>query len=46
MHRLTDGKISELEKITKMNLKECLTWMSYETDLNESTKVKKNYDTK
>ena len=26
-------------KITKLNLLECLTWLSYETDLNLSNKV-------
>ena len=39
MYRLTNGKIENLEKITKLDLLECLTWLSYETDLNETTKV-------
>jgi len=39
MYRLTDGKIVNLEKITKLDLLECLTWLSYETDLNETNKV-------
>ena len=39
MYRLTDGKIVNLERITKLDLLECLTWLSYETDLNETNKV-------
>ena len=46
MYRLTNGEIINLERITKLNLKECLTWLSYETDLNETKKVTKNYDSK
>ena len=42
MHRLCREDISKLESITKLNLLECLTWLSYETDLNESNKVKRN----
>ena len=37
-----DEDISKLEIITKLNLLECLTWLSYETDLNEKTKVQRN----
>ena len=39
MHRLADGKIINLDNITNLNLRTCLTWLSYETDLNETTKV-------
>ena len=40
MHRLCNQDISKLESITKLNLLECLTWLSYETDLNLSKQVK------
>tara|TARA_R110001592_G_scaffold100943_1_gene285950 strand:- start:438 stop:578 length:141 start_codon:yes stop_codon:yes gene_type:complete len=46
MYRLTNGEIVNLERITNLELLECLTWLSYETDLNESNKVKRNYDNK
>tara|TARA_R100001594_G_scaffold17746_3_gene35894 strand:+ start:454 stop:594 length:141 start_codon:yes stop_codon:yes gene_type:complete len=39
MYRLTNGEIVNLEKITKLNLLECLTWLSYETDLNITKQV-------
>ena len=39
MHRLCNQDISRLDKITKLNLLECLTWLSYETDLNLSKTV-------
>ena len=39
MHRLCNQDISKLESITKLNLLECLTWLSYETDLNLSKTV-------
>tara|TARA_R110000787_G_scaffold12678_6_gene40771 strand:+ start:3312 stop:3443 length:132 start_codon:yes stop_codon:yes gene_type:complete len=39
MYRLTNGKIVDLEKITKLPLLECLTWLSYETDLDSQNKV-------
>ena len=42
MYRLTNGQIVNLEKITKLNLLEALTWLSYETDLNSQNKVKRN----
>ena len=32
--------ISKLESITNLGLLECLTWLSYETDLNSQNKVK------
>jgi hypothetical protein len=44
MYRLTGGEIVHLEKITKLSLLECLTWLSYETDLESQNKV--NYDSK
>ncbi len=40
MYRLTNGEIVNLERITKLNLLECLTWLSYETDLNINQQVK------
>ena len=46
MYRLTNGEIVNLERITKLDLLECLTWLSYETDLNDSKKVQRNYDSK
>ena len=42
MHRLCNQDISRLEKITRLNLLECLTWLSYETDLNLQNKVQTN----
>ena len=44
MHRLCNQDISNLERITKLNLLECLTWLTYETDLNAQTKI--NYGSK
>ena len=43
MYRLTNADISKLEKITKLNLLEALTWLSYETDLDNQNKVNTNY---
>ena len=40
MYRLTNADISKLEQITNLSLLECLTWLSYETDLNSQNKVK------
>ena len=40
MHRLCNQDISKLESITNLGLLECLTWLSYETDLNSQNKVK------
>ena len=37
MHRLTNGDITKLEVITKTSLFECLTWLTYETELQEQT---------
>ena len=42
MHRLCGEDISKLESITKLSLLNCLTWLSYETDLNSQNKVKRN----
>ena len=42
MYRLTNGEIVNLERITKLNLLECLTWLTYEVDLNLQNKVKTN----
>ena len=42
MHRLCNQDISKLDAITKLSLLECLTWLSYETDLNSQNKVKRN----
>ena len=42
MHRLCNQDISKLESITNLGLLECLTWLSYETDLNEQHKVRLN----
>ena len=43
MYRLCNGEIINLEKITELNLLECFTWLSYETDLNLNKQV--NLDT-
>jgi hypothetical protein len=40
MYRLCNADISKLETITKLNLLEALTWLSYETDLESQNKVK------
>jgi len=42
MHRLCGEDISKLETITKLNLLECLTWLTYEVDLNSMNKVNIN----
>jgi len=39
---LCNAEIVNLEKITRLSLLECLTWLSYETDLNSQNKVKRN----
>tara|TARA_R110002020_G_scaffold327147_1_gene543041 strand:+ start:28 stop:273 length:246 start_codon:yes stop_codon:yes gene_type:complete len=39
MYRLTNGEIVNLQSITKLSLYECLTWLTYEVDLNETKKV-------
>ena len=40
MHRLSDGKITNLDAVTKTSLLECLTWLTYETDLESQNKIK------
>ena len=40
MYRLANGEIVNLDKITKLNLLEALTWLTYETDLESQNKVK------
>jgi hypothetical protein len=42
MYRLTNGEIVNLEQVSKLNLLEAFTWLSYETDLNLSNKVQIN----
>ena len=44
MHRLCNGNIINLNKITDLLLYECLTWLSYEADLNEIQNVKLQND--
>ncbi len=44
MHRLCNQDISKLENITKLSLLECLTWLTYEIDLNTQNNV--NYGSK
>ena len=39
MYRLCNGDISKLNEITELSLLECLTWLSYETDLESQNKV-------
>jgi hypothetical protein len=46
MYRLTNGNIVNLDAITRLNLLECLTWLSYETDLQENENNKLNLDGK
>ncbi len=41
MYRLANGEIINLERITNLSLYECLTWLTYETDLNETKAVQK-----
>ena len=42
MYRLTNGEIVNLEQVSRLNLLEAFTWLSYETDLNLQNKVKTN----
>ena len=42
MYRLCNADISKLEQITKLNLLEAFTWLSYETDLESQNKVQRN----
>jgi hypothetical protein len=46
MYRLTNGEIVNLERISRLNLLECLTWLSYETDLNLNKQVNLESDVK
>ena len=39
-YRLCNSDISKLEQITRLNVVEAFTWLSYETDLNSQNKVK------
>ncbi|QDP59962.1 MAG: hypothetical protein Tp178DCM178821_29 [Prokaryotic dsDNA virus sp.] len=39
MYRLTNGNIVHLDAVSKLSLLECLTWLSYETDLEERHSV-------
>ena len=40
MYRLTNADISKLDTITRLNVLEAFTWLSYETDLESQNKVK------
>ena len=40
MYRLCNADISKLEQISRLNVLEAFTWLSYETDLNSQNKVK------
>ena len=42
MYRLTNGEIVNLERVSRLNLLEAFTWLSYETDLNLQNKVQTN----
>tara|TARA_R100000995_G_scaffold82053_1_gene55505 strand:+ start:770 stop:916 length:147 start_codon:yes stop_codon:yes gene_type:complete len=42
MYRLSGGEIINLQAITELSLLECLTWLSYETDLNINKSVNLN----
>jgi len=42
MYRLSGAEIVNLQRITELGLLECLTWLSYETDLNINRSVKLN----
>ena len=46
MHRLCNQNIVNLEAVSKQNLLECLTWLSYETDLNSQNKARIDGNTK
>ena len=39
-YRLCNADISKLDQITKLNMLEAFTWLSYETDLNQQNKIK------
>ena len=40
MYRLSNADISKLETITRLNVLECFTWLSYEADLESMKRVK------
>tara|TARA_R110001599_G_scaffold1982_2_gene10495 strand:+ start:631 stop:765 length:135 start_codon:yes stop_codon:yes gene_type:complete len=42
MHRLCNQDVTKLNAVTKLNLLECLTWLSYETDLDLNKTINKN----
>ena len=42
MYRLANNDITKLEQITKTSLYECLTWLTYETELQEQQNFKQN----
>jgi hypothetical protein len=46
MYRLCNADISKLEKITKLNVLEAFTWLSYETDLGSTKQVNINGNNK
>ena len=39
MYRLCNADISKLEAITRLNVLECFTWLSYEADLESMKRV-------
>ena len=45
MYRLCNAQIWNLETITKLNLMEAFTWLSYEVDLESTKKVNINGNT-
>lgn len=45
MYRLTGGDIIKLTAVTKLSLKECLTWLCYESDLQETQNTTTNLET-
>jgi len=42
MYRLCGGEIKNLEAITRLNILEAFTWLSYETDLKSLKQVNIN----
>ena len=42
MYRLCGADISKLDKITKLNVLEAFTWLSYETDLESQKRVSRD----
>lgn len=39
-YRLCNADISKLDQITRLNMLEAFTWLSYETDLQTQNKIK------